>query len=61
METRNTHILFFTDECTITLDNAYMLFGLHIKVKVVNGKVSQDNAIWEKLLDVNLFEEAARD
>lgn len=34
-----------------------MLLGLSIKGRDVNGRVNQDNAIWEKLLGAPLFED----
>lgn len=37
-----------------------MLLGLPVKGKVVDGRVSQDNAICEQFLGVDLFEDTAR-
>lgn len=42
------------------LEDVYTLLGLHIKGKVVNGKVNKDNAICEELLGADFFEDAAR-
>lgn len=46
-----THtFLFSTGECTITLEDVYMLLGPSIEGKAVNGKTNHVNSICMKLL-----------
>ncbi|XP_058784941.1 serine/threonine-protein phosphatase 7 long form homolog [Vicia villosa] len=45
-----------TGECTITLEDVYMLLGLPIVGKAVNGCVQQANALCKQALSVDLIE-----
>lgn len=56
-ETHTFHLLF--SECTVTLEEVYMLLGLPIKGKATNGIVNQDNAICEELLGAPLCEDTS--
>ncbi|KAI5447876.1 hypothetical protein KIW84_015355 [Lathyrus oleraceus] len=44
-------------ECTVTLEDVYMLLGLRIDGKAVNGKVNQDNNICNELLGDPLLDD----
>lgn len=53
-----THIFFSpTGECTVILENMYMLLGLPIEGKAVNGKTNFANSICEDLLGVDLLDD----
>jgi hypothetical protein len=56
-----THTFWFqTGECTVTLEDVYMLLGLPIEGKAVNGKTNYANSICMELLDTNLLDDNAR-
>src|ERR1043165_1719870 len=58
-----THIFHIpTGECTVTLEDVYMLLGLPINGKPMNGDVQQPNDLCLKMLGVDLIEgtEAAK-
>lgn len=54
-ETRTFHLS--CGECTVTLEDVYILLGIHIEGKAINGQVNLDNALCEQLLGVDLFED----
>ena len=43
-------------ECTVTLQDVYMLLGLPIDGKAVNGSVQQPNSLCEELLGKDMVE-----
>ncbi|KAI5404594.1 hypothetical protein KIW84_051667 [Lathyrus oleraceus] len=50
-----THTFYLPfDESTVTLEDVYMLLGLRIDGKAVNGRVNQNNSICNELLDAPL-------
>ena len=51
---------FPTGECTVTLEDVYMLLGLPIEGKVVNGKTNYANSICMDLLENDLLDDNAR-
>jgi hypothetical protein len=56
-----THTFWFpTGECTVTLEDVYMLLGLPIKGKTVNGKTNYANSICMDLLDTDLLDDNSR-
>lgn len=55
-ETHTFHLP--TGECTITLEDVYMLLGLPVAGKAVNGCVQQANALCEQALGIDLIEGA---
>ncbi|XP_050890129.1 protein MAIN-LIKE 2-like [Lathyrus oleraceus] len=56
-----THTFWFpTGECTVTLEDVYMLLGLRIEGKAVNGKTNYANSICMELLDTDLLDDNAR-
>ncbi|KAI5448201.1 hypothetical protein KIW84_015574 [Lathyrus oleraceus] len=56
-----THIFWFpTGECTVTLEDVYMLLGLSIEGKAVNGKTNYANSICMELLETDLLDDNAR-
>ncbi|KAI5421217.1 hypothetical protein KIW84_044885 [Lathyrus oleraceus] len=44
-------------ECTVTLEDVYMLLGLRIDGKAVNGRVNQNNSICNELLGDPLLDD----
>ena len=46
-------------ECTVTLEDVYMLLGLRIDGKAVNGRVNHDNSICNELLGAPLCDDQA--
>ncbi|XP_050914517.1 protein MAIN-LIKE 2-like [Lathyrus oleraceus] len=56
-----THTFWFpTGECTVTLEDVYMLLGPPIKGKAVNGKTNYANSICMELLETDLLDDNAR-
>jgi hypothetical protein len=56
-----THTFWFpTGECTVTLEDVYMLLGLPIEGKTVNGKTNYANSICMDLLETDLLDDNAR-
>ncbi|XP_050896352.1 protein MAIN-LIKE 2-like [Lathyrus oleraceus] len=56
-----THTFWFpTGECTVTLEDVYMLLGLRIEGKAVNGKTNYANSICMELLNTDLLDDNAR-
>src|SRR3954469_6013533 len=57
-ETHTFHLP--TGECTVTLEDVYMLLGLNTNGKAVFGNVQQPNALCVELLGVDLIEGEGR-
>ncbi|KAI5391148.1 hypothetical protein KIW84_076128 [Lathyrus oleraceus] len=56
-----THTFWFpTGECTVTLEDVYMLLGLRVEGKAVNGKTNCANSICMELLDTDLLDDNVR-
>ncbi|KAI5423186.1 hypothetical protein KIW84_046250 [Lathyrus oleraceus] len=56
-----THTFWFlTGECTVTLEDVYMLLGLPIEGKAVNGKTNYANSICMDLLEIDLLDDNSR-
>jgi len=57
LETHTFHLPF--GECTVTLEDVYMLLGLRIDGKAVNDRVNQDNSIGNELLGAPFCDDQA--
>lgn len=56
-----THTFWFPiGKCTVTLEDVYMLLGLPIEGKAVNGKTNYANSICEELLGADLLDDNPR-
>ena len=45
-------------ECTVTLEDVYMLLGLHVDGEAVNGPVQLPNSLCEELLGRNMLDQS---
>jgi hypothetical protein len=55
------HTFWFpTSECTMMLEDVYMLLGLPIEGKAVNGKTNYANSTCMDLLDADLLDDNSR-
>src|ERR1051325_11252299 len=54
LETHTFHLP--VGECTVTLEDVYMLMGLPINGKAVNGPIQQPNNLCEELLGRDMVE-----